>query len=67
VRRVRGHKRERDAERPPRPQRRRWRQPVPEPEIHDEEALDLKPLQAEMPKEYDNDEEMHEAQYEPEA
>ncbi|GAU43991.1 hypothetical protein TSUD_91700 [Trifolium subterraneum] len=47
--RVRRNKGEREVERPPRPRRHRRRQP--EGKIHDDEPLDLEPLQVKMPNE----------------
>ncbi|MCI66546.1 hypothetical protein A2U01_0087804, partial [Trifolium medium] len=51
-------RREREAEYPLKPWRHRRRQPELEPEIEDDEPLDLEPLPAEMPDEEDHDEEI---------
>ncbi|MCH90409.1 putative IMP dehydrogenase/GMP reductase, partial [Trifolium medium] len=51
-----------EAKRLARPRRHRRRQAEPEPEVHDDEPLDLEPLQVEMP-----DEEMQVAQSEAEG
>jgi hypothetical protein len=48
IRRFRGNRREREEEHLPRPRRYHRSQPKVEPEILDDKALDLEPLQVEM-------------------